>query len=260
MQVMVGCPQCGGTMPRGTMAHDCGWKQDKVSASARSARVVPFPPRRIFSTFCSQCLAKTAPGDKFCPQCGAAWAEPSNGSSVQAPNGRGFHRTSAAASPAGIKDHSHVIGALQAYVGQNWDSHYRATFDRLLHSRGTGVSTGWTWNWSAALVPVWYLYRRLYLPFFGFCFLYTFISAIDQAAAGSAAGGSPLAVLFIVQMLAMGLAGDRLLFRKAYAKVTSERAPRDPAALAALGRPLKWVIWSPLVILTVGLLAAYWLR
>lgn len=207
--------------------------------------------------FCSQCGTKAEIADKYCQRCGTALAGIPPDPVVPGLMTGGSVGTVHSQPNAGVAvtDESGVLAALRAYVGQNWESHYRVAFESLHHSRQSRTAAGWTWNWPAALIPVWYLYRRLYLAFFGFLLLLTFINMIDQAAAGSANGGSPFALLFLVQLVVMGFAGDRLLFRKAYSKVTSATAPRDEAQLRALGKPLRWVIWIPIIIFGVAVLA-----
>ncbi len=153
--------------------------------------------------FCSQCGTNAQDADKYCRACGTTLPE----SPVRRPG----HQSQTEA----VGGNSRILAALHAYVGQNWESHYRSSFERLVRSRENGTATGWTWNWAAAIIPVWYLYRRLYLPFFGLLFLSTFINVADQVAAGTSDGGSPVALLFFGQLLAMGFAGDRVLFRKA---------------------------------------------
>ena len=149
-----------------------------------------------------------------------------------------------------------IMAALQVYVGENWEPHYHEVFARLLKARVDGTSAGWTWNWPAAIVPVWFLYRRLYLAFFAFLLVFTLINITDQAAAGSPDGGSPVALLFLVLVPVMGVSGDRLLFRKAYSKVISATNQSDAAKLETIGRPHKWLIWFAVAVIVIGVLAA----
>jgi hypothetical protein len=149
-----------------------------------------------------------------------------------------------------------ILAALRAYTGPNWDSHYGKVFASLLKARVDGTSAGWTWNWPAAIFPGWFLYRRLYLAFFVFLLIFTLINVVDQAVAGSPDGGSPVALLFLALIVIMGVSGDRLLFRKAYSKVTSTGTDASAARLAGIGRPHKWLIWLAVAVMVVGVLAA----
>jgi len=155
-------------------------------------------------------------------------------------------------------EYEEMLERLAAYVGPNWDSHFKKPFASLLRERLEPPSTaGWTWNWPAALVPLWFLYRRLYAPFFGFLLLYGLISAIDSAAAGTLDGGSPFALLFFGQAILMGWAGDRLLFRKAYAEVIGTE---NVDLLKERGTPNAGCLWglllAVLVIVVGGIIAA----
>ena len=71
-----------------------------------------------------------------------------------------------------------VASRLQRYVGANWDSHYEAPFIELLNAQERGTPCYWTWNWSAALTPWWFFYRRLYLAGLGMSFLWFGFSVI----------------------------------------------------------------------------------
>ncbi len=149
-----------------------------------------------------------------------------------------------------------ILDRLRAYVGPNWESHYQDSFTRLFAARRGETNAGWTWNWPGALLPIWFLYRRLYLAFFGFHALYVLIASLDQLAAGSREGGSPIALLFLGQFVLMGFVADRLFFRKAYSVVTDPAALEDAAQLGTRGRPHKWAIWVPLIFVAVGILAS----
>ena len=117
------------------------------------------------------------------------------------------------------------VSQLQAYVGSNWNSHYEATFIKLLNAREQGTTCDdWTWNWSAALLgPFWFFHRRLYLAGFGvgllvfsIVLLQRVIVKVDWAGAETFATGLNGLWLFV-----NGFFADRLLFRKAYKEVTS---------------------------------------
>lgn len=148
-----------------------------------------------------------------------------------------------------------TLDRLRAYIRPNWQSHYEKSFRRLLTAQRHGSSPGWTWNWPAALVPVWFLYRRLYAAFFAFLALYVVIDVTDKAAAGSQDGGSAVAILFLGQVVLMGFLGDRLLFRKALAIINREPGATN-SQLAAFGGPNRWAAWVPVSVIAIGILAA----
>ena len=57
---------------------------------------------------------------------------------------------------------------LAAFIGANWERRYRRKLAPFLED----PSFVPTWNWAAALaMPVWFLYRKLYVPFALFFFL-----------------------------------------------------------------------------------------
>ena len=150
---------------------------------------------------------------------------------------------------------------LRSYIGPNWDSHYRRTFGRLLAARGRSGNTVWTWNWPAAVFPVWYLYRRLYVASLEFFALFALITILDRVVAGTSEGGSAMGYLFIGQVILQGFMADRLLFHKAHAVVSAQSAPLDSADLQRLGAPRRVWVWIALALMGAGLLTlvADWL-
>ena len=110
---------------------------------------------------------------------------------------------------------------LQRYVGANWDSHYEAPFLEMLNAQERGTPCGWTWNWSAALTPWWFFYRRLYLAGLGISFLLFSIGFLGTVAVESAEAQKFAIALYVGLKGVSGLSADQLLFRKAYKKVTS---------------------------------------
>ena len=134
---------------------------------------------------------------------------------------------------------SRQLAALRSYVTDNWSSHYAGPFERLLGEELRGQKAGWTWNWSAAFTPLWFLYRRLYWAFIGFTTLHLVTL------------GMLTPVLFVVQ----GYWGDRLLFRKARAVLRVAGPHPDFARLIWLGRPLAWVPFLPFAPLVVAIFA-----
>ena len=118
-----------------------------------------------------------------------------------------------------------------------------------------------TWNWAAALLfpllPVWFLYRKLYVPFVFFLLAPTVAFGLlwgsadvpTQVMPNPIAGGPPLTALAPEPTLLIGgilislsiLAGGTanfLLFRRAQAaiRVVVPRSPNADAALPVLGR------------------------
>lgn len=137
---------------------------------------------------------------------------------------------------------TYPLDGLWAYVGENWHSHYHRQFQRLLGVERTGVDPGWMWNWSAALTPFWFLYRRLYGAFFFYLTLHLVFGAFG---------------LTLVIAIVQGCQGDKLLYRKAYSVVRRAGEGVDPAWLARRGKPQAWVAWSPVVgVVLIGILSA----
>jgi len=147
-----------------------------------------------------------------------------------------------------------TLSRLRAYVGPNWDSHYEMVFRHMLARQQQGKSIGRTWNWPA-IIPAWWLYRRLYKPFAAIMAVYLIIYVADIAIAGSIEGGSPVALLNFVLFVLAGFLGDRLLFSKASEVIQREREA-SAEELEALGRPLRWVVWLLLAFFILSLLSA----
>jgi hypothetical protein len=139
-----------------------------------------------------------------------------------------------------------VMEGLRAYVGPNWDSHYRYSFGQLLYAERKGVGAGWTWNWSAALTPylIWFLYRRLFGAT-GLFLLAAFLggSLCYYVASISPFGGLAQGLLIVGFAIAQGSLGDRLLFAQAR-KAVGDGMSVSRAELARGGAPLQWVIWT----------------
>ena len=148
-----------------------------------------------------------------------------------------------------------TLSRLRAYIGPNWDSHYEKVFRRLMARQQEGLSPGWTWNWPAALMPLWFLYRRLYAGFFAYCAVYIVIDGTDKMVAGSPDGGSAVAILFLGLVVLAGFFGDRLLFNKALEVVSRERKA-TAEELEALGRPNRWAVWVPPAIILLGIISS----
>lgn len=117
-----------------------------------------------------------------------------------------------------------------------------------------------TWNWAAALtapLPLWFLYRKLYVPFaffllapsVAFALLWGSTDVPTQTVANPVAGGAPLTVLapeptlivagiFVSLAILAGGTANYLLFRRAQAaiRVLVPRSPSADAVLPLLGR------------------------
>ncbi len=117
---------------------------------------------------------------------------------------------------------------LAAFIGRNWDRHYRASFAALRAGRPDLRAR---WNWAAALVPLWFAWRGLYLAQVAVCVAVPVLFMIlvhDVLTFGSdwISWASVYAVLGIVE----GYWGDRWLLARAdryLARVPSDGATDD---------------------------------
>lgn len=151
-----------------------------------------------------------------------------------------------------------TLHRLSMYIGPNWRQHYEPVFTRLLAENRIGGRRRWTWNWAAALTPFWFLYRRLYGPFFLSLVAYKVIRAMDAAWYTNGEGGwhwysSDLLLLHVVQLVVQGRAADTLLYKKATIQIQAQ-PPLSDAELARRGKPNKAALLS-----IVGLFAALFL-
>ena len=144
---------------------------------------------------------------------------------------------------------------LAAFVGPRW-----ATYRRKFAPFFDDPSFVPTWNWAAALtapLPLWFLYRKLYVPFAFFLFapsvafglLWGSTEVPMQTVPNPLAGGPPVTILapeptlviagiFLSLAILAGGTANYLLFRRAQAaiKVVVPRSPSVDAALPLLGR------------------------
>lgn len=143
-----------------------------------------------------------------------------------------------------------------AFVGPRWPRYRRKFVPFFAEARFQP-----TWNWSAALTlpvfAVWFLYRKLYLPFVFFALAPGLVFGMlwgDQSAFRTPAAGTPEAatglpdltpdaklVAFGVLLSMMILAGgtaNYLLYRRATAaiRVVTPRAPDQDSGIALLQR------------------------
>jgi len=114
---------------------------------------------------------------------------------------------------------------LAVFIGPNWERRYRRKLAPFLED----PSFVPTWNWAAALaMPIWFLYRKLYVPFAAFFFL---PGVVVRLVTGSDAPATLQelqkpeneyfllmnAGVYLSTMIAAGGIGNWLLFRRAQA-------------------------------------------
>jgi len=103
-----------------------------------------------------RCGAEMAGEARFCGACGAA----------------------AGAEPVGADDGRLTPETVLALAGRGGEYYARKLLD--LFPSGT-TSLKLSWNWAAALVPFWLLYRRLYLAWMGFTALAVILGHVHPA-------------------------------------------------------------------------------
>ena len=135
---------------------------------------------------------------------------------------------------------------LAAYVGPKWETTYRRKLAPFLEDP-TFVPT---WNWSAALAsPAWFLYRKLYLPFFIFFLLpgaaFRWLTGSDQPVTLESMSRPENAWLqtmgmavYVSSALAAGGSANWFLYRRARAANRFASANGGPAdeALGLMAR------------------------
>lgn len=121
---------------------------------------------------------------------------------------------------------------LPAFVGPQWERHYRARFDALRDARGPRQYL--SWNWAAALVPFWHAYRRLgklqaawTLLLAGVTMVIIRACDVDMRIPLFLPVG-PLLISWIVVGVAQGLLGDRGVYHEALRATHGQ--PNTPAA------------------------------
>jgi hypothetical protein len=145
-----------------------------------------------------------------------------------------------------------VMEGLRAYVGPNWDSHYAYSFGQLLHGERKGVATGWTWNWPAALTPLWFLYRRLYIAFLASAAAWYVLAYLSILLVIFSPARATVALSLVVGgIILQGWIADRLLFAQARALVRDGTAIH-PLDLARRGAPHRWVPWTAAAMTVLG--------
>ena len=140
-----------------------------------------------------------------------------------------------------------------AYIKKNWDSHYRAAWEKF--GSPTGLRDGTTWNWPAALVPViWLLYRRQYLFAIGWFVVGGVLSAIPNVSL----------IAWIASIVLFGMYGDRIILKKAWQAADAalrqhgpgEQALAQVAKAGASAMRLSAAFWCCQRIVIIGILAA----
>lgn len=150
---------------------------------------------------------------------------------------------------------------LAAFVGPNWNEHYRESFAAI---RTGAASLGDTFNWAAALAPLWLAYRGLWILQLGSCIALLVLGLaanglLEEALMMSGVEGAalvPLAIAYIVVGAAQGLGGDRLLYRRAAAAISRARSKghdRDASLLTT--RKAGGVSLAGVVLVPVGFCA-----
>jgi hypothetical protein len=128
---------------------------------------------------------------------------------------------------------------LAAYIGRNWEQHYRASF-AAIHSGSGGAAT---FNRAAALVPMWFAWRGMLVIQLGAVIVYwqlcaLAIIALDRVTADDSIFAVAMVLAYAVLGLIEGLAADRLLYHRARRAVRRAVAKSpDPAAALAGNQP-----------------------
>lgn len=111
---------------------------------------------------------------------------------------------------------------LAAYVGPNWDSHYRERFAAF--AAGTDPRPPRV-NPAAVFAPMWLAWRGFWVLQFGANIVFLFIIAFLAASADSEAGLlMALAAAYVVLGTVEGASGDRLVFWRARRALAGGRA------------------------------------
>lgn len=98
-----------------------------------------------------------------------------------------------------------VTQLVGAFVNKNWDSHYRASWTKL--GSPTGLRSGTSWNWPAALFTVpWLAYRKRQAL------------ALGVLVAAIVAGSVPFLglIVWIATFVGFGLYGDRIVLGRGW--------------------------------------------
>ena len=168
----------------------------------------------IYMVACPACKVEIPAIAAVCKHCGKGFRE-STSASEEKRRRMALKAEGRASDP--VVD---VAGRLEHYVGANWNSHYRVTFLQLLNAQERGTYCGRTWNWSAALTPLWFFHRRLSSAGFGYLFLAFSIRFVQTSTVDWPEAQTFTAGLYVLLHIGSGIVADRLLFRKAYKKVT----------------------------------------
>jgi hypothetical protein len=149
----------------------------------------------------------------------------------------------------------------EAFIGPNWQRHYRGSFAALRASR-----SWWRghWNWAAALVPFWPAWRRLdgyqALAFVVWCGLAWVLARLLVASDRDAAHVAMLA--FLAVAVGEGCWGDRWLLARAQQVVGSMvlLGAVDQAAQTRVARRGGISVVRPALVLALLGLFLRWMR
>ena len=150
---------------------------------------------------------------------------------------------------------------LATFIGPRWTT-YRKKFAPFLREPGFVP----TWNWPAALMPfgVWFLYRKLYVPFVLFWLAPGLVRLLTPGTA-VASPTKPDALTLGVALsiaIAAGGTGNYLLYRRAQAARELLRAQQLPAAqfeetLARIGGVNRSAAWVGVALFVLSVIAQF---
>jgi hypothetical protein len=159
------------------------------------------------------------------------------------------------AAPTAAQREKEEMRRLAAFVGENW-GHYEEPFRRMLKKDEAGVDIGGGWNWAAFfLSPWWFMYRRLYVPFFAFGIGLWLARSLHHAVNDGQTRMLALAFIPLGIIIAQGWAADRLLFKRAR-QVLRENPDAELVRLAELGAPNNWAWLCGIGLIVLAVLAA----
>lgn len=121
---------------------------------------------------------------------------------------------------------------LAAWVGSNWSTHYARSFQYVLGGKR------WSWNWAAALFPPWWVYRRQYATFIALAAFHVMATRTMRGADEQWSGWNfAMLALGVGIAVTLGCSGDRIVFRRARAYLSTEGSNASVDEITAHGRP-----------------------
>lgn len=192
---------------------------------------------------------------------GALAALPPTGAPVTlATPPRGQLSSGVSAANAGSVAPTALASRFPTWIGPNWETHYRGPFTRLLAAQQGGPTVAWSWNWAAALVPLWWIYRRLYSAFAIWSLAYGVLSALGTELESQGDDASAVGFLSLGLLVLTGALGNRLLFARGLKYLTGLGSNAPPEAVSQHGKPnvtaVKWILGVLAAIVTLGVLLA----